>query len=175
MNGGIINSITRLHLVGYFFGVILRCTVPWILNLWNCSLYETQYNCSSDHSYDIPEPSSNYMYHLCYIMKLGILRRSVCMRARACLCVCACACACFRWCVEQIPGNFLNIIKLLVFLMKVGCVLCEVRYEVLFKYNLSERRSTGNQGTRWSSWPVADPRGSILTSSKQFRFQLRKT
>ena len=33
MNGGIINSITRLHLVGYFYWVILRCTGPWILNL----------------------------------------------------------------------------------------------------------------------------------------------
>jgi len=35
-NGGIINSITRLHLVGYFYWVILRCTDPWILNpfLW---------------------------------------------------------------------------------------------------------------------------------------------
>jgi hypothetical protein len=32
MNGGIINSITRLHLVGYFYRVILRCTDPWILN-----------------------------------------------------------------------------------------------------------------------------------------------
>ena len=33
MNGGIINSIIRLHLVGYFYWVILRCTYPWILNL----------------------------------------------------------------------------------------------------------------------------------------------
>jgi len=33
MNGGIINSVTRLHLVGYFYWVILRCTDPWILNL----------------------------------------------------------------------------------------------------------------------------------------------
>jgi hypothetical protein len=33
MNGGIINSITRLqHLVGYFYWFILRCTDPWILN-----------------------------------------------------------------------------------------------------------------------------------------------
>jgi hypothetical protein len=32
MNGGLINSITRLHLVGYFYRVILRCTDPWILN-----------------------------------------------------------------------------------------------------------------------------------------------
>jgi len=30
MNGGLINSITRLHLVGYFYWVILRCTDPWI-------------------------------------------------------------------------------------------------------------------------------------------------
>jgi len=29
----IINSITRLHLVGYFYWFILRCTDPWILNL----------------------------------------------------------------------------------------------------------------------------------------------
>ena len=28
MKGGIINSITRLHLVGYFYWVILRCTDP---------------------------------------------------------------------------------------------------------------------------------------------------
>ena len=32
MNGGIINSVTRLHLVGYFYWIILRCTDPWILN-----------------------------------------------------------------------------------------------------------------------------------------------
>jgi len=31
MNGGIINSVARLHLVGYFYWVILRCTDPWIL------------------------------------------------------------------------------------------------------------------------------------------------
>ena len=30
MNAAIINSITRLHLVGYFYWVILRCTDPWI-------------------------------------------------------------------------------------------------------------------------------------------------
>ena len=104
-------------------------------------------------------------------MKLGILRRIACMRAREYLCVCVCVCArarvCFRWCVDQISGNFLNIIKWLVFLMKEGCVLCEVRYEVLFNYNLNERRSTANHATRWSSRPVADPRGSTLTSSKQ--------
>jgi hypothetical protein len=33
MNGGITNSITRLHLVGYFFWVILRCMDSWILIL----------------------------------------------------------------------------------------------------------------------------------------------
>jgi hypothetical protein len=33
MNDGIINSVTRLHFVGYFYWVILRCTDPWILNL----------------------------------------------------------------------------------------------------------------------------------------------
>ena len=33
MNGGIINSITKLHLVGYFYWFILRYTDPWILNL----------------------------------------------------------------------------------------------------------------------------------------------
>jgi hypothetical protein len=33
MNGGILNSITRLHLVGYFSWIILQCTDPWILNL----------------------------------------------------------------------------------------------------------------------------------------------
>ena len=31
MNGGIINSVTRLHLVGCFHWIILRCTDPWIL------------------------------------------------------------------------------------------------------------------------------------------------
>jgi hypothetical protein len=31
VNFGIINSITRLHLVGYFYRFILRCTDPWIL------------------------------------------------------------------------------------------------------------------------------------------------
>ena len=33
MNGGMINSVTRLHLVGYFYWVILRCTDPWILSV----------------------------------------------------------------------------------------------------------------------------------------------
>ena len=32
MNGGIINSVTRLHLVVYFYRVILQCTDPWISN-----------------------------------------------------------------------------------------------------------------------------------------------
>jgi hypothetical protein len=32
INFGIINSITRLHLVGYFYWFILRCKGPWILN-----------------------------------------------------------------------------------------------------------------------------------------------
>jgi hypothetical protein len=32
MNGGIINSVTGLHLVGYFCRVLLQCTDPWILN-----------------------------------------------------------------------------------------------------------------------------------------------
>jgi hypothetical protein len=32
INFGIINSITRLHLVGYLYWFILRCTDPWILN-----------------------------------------------------------------------------------------------------------------------------------------------
>ena len=31
-NFGIINSVTSLHLVGYFYWIILRCTDPWILN-----------------------------------------------------------------------------------------------------------------------------------------------
>jgi hypothetical protein len=39
MNGGIINSITRLHLVGYISWVIPRCTDPWILN---CQAYTNQ-------------------------------------------------------------------------------------------------------------------------------------
>ena len=39
MNGGIINSITRLHLVGYFYWVTLRCTDPWILTKYYLSLY----------------------------------------------------------------------------------------------------------------------------------------
>ena len=30
---GIINSVTKWHLVGYCYWVILRCTDPWILNL----------------------------------------------------------------------------------------------------------------------------------------------
>jgi len=33
INVGIINSITRLHLVGYFYWFILRCTYPWILKV----------------------------------------------------------------------------------------------------------------------------------------------
>jgi hypothetical protein len=100
-----------------------------------------------------------------------------CVYARARVRVCVCVRACeharvhFPWCVEQIPGNFLNI----MFLTKVGCALCAVRYEVLFNYNLNERRSAGNHGTRWSSWPAADPRGSVLTSSRQSSVQVRKT
>jgi hypothetical protein len=39
MNGGIINSVTRLHLVGYFYWVILRWTDPWILKKWNYFYY----------------------------------------------------------------------------------------------------------------------------------------
>ena len=34
MYWGIINSVTKLHLVGYWYWVILRCTDPWILNLF---------------------------------------------------------------------------------------------------------------------------------------------
>jgi len=34
MNGGIINYITRLHLVGYFYWVILQCTDLWILKVY---------------------------------------------------------------------------------------------------------------------------------------------
>ena len=37
---GIINSITRLHLVGYFYWFILRCTDPWILNLLECAVMQ---------------------------------------------------------------------------------------------------------------------------------------
>jgi hypothetical protein len=36
MNSGIINSVTKLHLVGYFYWVTLRCTDPWILNVPVC-------------------------------------------------------------------------------------------------------------------------------------------
>jgi hypothetical protein len=36
INFGIINSITRLHLVGYFYWFILWCMDPWILNLKLC-------------------------------------------------------------------------------------------------------------------------------------------
>jgi len=32
MNGGIINSLIRLHLVGCFHWIILWCTNPWLLN-----------------------------------------------------------------------------------------------------------------------------------------------
>ena len=35
INVGIIHSITRLHLVGYYYWFILRCTDPWILNVIN--------------------------------------------------------------------------------------------------------------------------------------------
>jgi len=34
INVGIINSITRLRLVGYFYWFILRCTNPWILKIF---------------------------------------------------------------------------------------------------------------------------------------------
>jgi len=36
INAGIINSITKLHLVGYFYWFILRCTDPWILKMTVC-------------------------------------------------------------------------------------------------------------------------------------------
>jgi hypothetical protein len=39
MNGGIINYITRLHLVVYFYWVILRCTDSWILNFNESSCF----------------------------------------------------------------------------------------------------------------------------------------
>jgi hypothetical protein len=39
INFGIINSITGLHLVGYFYWFILRCTDPRILNLEVLSLH----------------------------------------------------------------------------------------------------------------------------------------
>jgi hypothetical protein len=35
----IINSVTELHLVGDLLLVILRCAVPWILNLFLCSAF----------------------------------------------------------------------------------------------------------------------------------------
>ena len=39
INFGIINSITKMHLVGYFYWVILRCTDPWISNLSYMQFY----------------------------------------------------------------------------------------------------------------------------------------
>jgi hypothetical protein len=36
LNFGIINSVMGLHLVGYFYWFILRCTDPWILNSKEC-------------------------------------------------------------------------------------------------------------------------------------------
>ena len=36
INFGIINSITRLHLVGFFYWFILRCMNPWILKSSGC-------------------------------------------------------------------------------------------------------------------------------------------
>ena len=41
---GIINSITRLHLVGYFYWCILRCKDPWILNP-QCSVSSQAHKC----------------------------------------------------------------------------------------------------------------------------------
>jgi hypothetical protein len=69
INGGIINSITRLHLVGYFSWVILQCTDPWILNLLYL-LQEKQRSSRSwtvDHSSDdiaVWRPSGG-THHLC--------------------------------------------------------------------------------------------------------------
>jgi len=41
-NSGIINSVTRLHLVGYFYWFILRCTDSWISKVNN--LFGTRFS-----------------------------------------------------------------------------------------------------------------------------------
>jgi len=64
INVGIINSVTRLHLVGYFYWFILRCTDPCILNfpwrsilrLWpwdlgyltSCSMFHRKQNVDTE-------------------------------------------------------------------------------------------------------------------------------
>jgi len=42
INFGIINSITRLHLISCFYWFILRCTDPWILNIKFLAFYGTR-------------------------------------------------------------------------------------------------------------------------------------
>jgi hypothetical protein len=63
MNGGIINSITRLHLVGYFSWVILRCTDPWILNLTG-ALKHWKINTDPNKYFKIPAHVSEFLTHI---------------------------------------------------------------------------------------------------------------
>jgi len=49
INFGIRNSITRLHLVGYFYWFILWCTDPWILNLIIVLVWHLPWATEEDH------------------------------------------------------------------------------------------------------------------------------
>jgi hypothetical protein len=59
INFGIINSITWLHLVGYFYWFILQCTNPWILNP------KYTYNVFFSYTENQPVPTSLYRFILC--------------------------------------------------------------------------------------------------------------
>jgi hypothetical protein len=65
MNGGIINSIARLHLVGYFSLIILRCTDPWILKGYYNWLSGFLTTCHTQYTWD------NSMYLHRWIKKLS--------------------------------------------------------------------------------------------------------
>jgi len=74
---GIINSVTKLHLVGYLYGVVLQCTDPWILNLKIqifCFIFRTFIHnlclkllmfITSNELLCLVITMSNYLYYLC--------------------------------------------------------------------------------------------------------------
>jgi len=78
MNGRIINSITRLHLVGYFYWVILRCTDPWILNLFLYlfipSLFVINQCCNTSYLY-INMPQHTIKFLCCIAVVNPVFRR----------------------------------------------------------------------------------------------------
>jgi hypothetical protein len=76
INFGVINFITSLHLVGYFYCFILRCTDPWILkvvnNIWTHWLHEpfpsyfVKYNTLRFRNRIVPCLQASFFLHTCY-------------------------------------------------------------------------------------------------------------